>query len=136
MSWKRLCQKLRILKTTCLRVLHDNFEFRKYYLKWVPHAMTENETQCLVTCSEELLQVVRHAKEANFEHLLTGDEHGSITRTFMIRLGLHREPLFGVERHGKFRPKMSGFNYLVDVQHPNGEFDSGLRTKYYHTLSG
>jgi hypothetical protein len=73
-SWKRMWQKLRILKTTCLRVLHDNFEFRKYYLKCVLHAMTENEAQCLVTCSEELLQVVRHAKEANFEHLLAGDE--------------------------------------------------------------
>jgi hypothetical protein len=36
--------------------------------------MTENEAQCRATFSEELLQVVRHAKETNFEHLLTGDE--------------------------------------------------------------
>jgi hypothetical protein len=69
-----MCQKLRIPKTTCLRVLHDDLGFRKYYLRWVPHSMTGNEAQCRVTFSEEPLEVVRHAKETNFEHLLTGDE--------------------------------------------------------------
>jgi hypothetical protein len=36
--------------------------------------MAENEAQCRVTFSEELLQVVHHVKEINFEHLLTDDE--------------------------------------------------------------
>jgi hypothetical protein len=36
--------------------------------------MTENEAQRRATFSEESLQGVRHAKEANFKHLLTGDE--------------------------------------------------------------
>jgi hypothetical protein len=80
--------------------------------------MTENEAQCLITCSEELLQVVRHAKEANFEPLLAGDEPWFHYEDPLIRLGFHRESLFGVERYRKFRPKMSGFDYLVDVQHP------------------
>jgi hypothetical protein len=30
--------------------------------------------QCRVAFCEELLQVMRHAKEANFEYLSTGDE--------------------------------------------------------------
>jgi hypothetical protein len=36
--------------------------------------MTENEAQSRVTFSKELLRVVRHAKETNFEHLVTGNE--------------------------------------------------------------
>jgi hypothetical protein len=36
--------------------------------------MTENEAQCRVTFSDKLLQVVRHAKKTNFEHLSTADE--------------------------------------------------------------
>jgi hypothetical protein len=36
--------------------------------------MTENDAHCRVTFSEELLQVVRHVKETNFEHLSTGNE--------------------------------------------------------------
>jgi hypothetical protein len=36
--------------------------------------MTENEAQCWVILSEQLLEVVRHVKETEFKHLLTGDE--------------------------------------------------------------
>jgi hypothetical protein len=36
--------------------------------------MTEDEAQCRVTFDEELFQVVHHAKEINFEHLLADDE--------------------------------------------------------------
>jgi hypothetical protein len=36
--------------------------------------MTQNESRCLATFSEELLQGVHHAEETNFEHLLTRDE--------------------------------------------------------------
>jgi hypothetical protein len=69
-----ICQKLRIPKITCLRVLHEDLGFRKCYLRLVPHSMTENEAQCRVRFFEELLQVVRHVKETNFEHLLSGNE--------------------------------------------------------------
>jgi hypothetical protein len=71
---KGMCQKLQIAKTTCLRVLHEDIGFRKCYLRWVPHVMTENEAPCRTVFAEELLQVVRHARETNFHNLLTGDE--------------------------------------------------------------
>jgi hypothetical protein len=71
---KRMYQKRMIPKTTCLRVLHEDLGFRKRYLRCDPHSMTWSEAQCWVTFFEELLEVVRHAKETNFEHLLTGDE--------------------------------------------------------------
>jgi hypothetical protein len=73
-SCKRMCSKLRIAKTTCLRVLHDQLGFRKCYFRWIPHALSENQVQCRITFSEELLQVLHHARETNFDNLLTGDE--------------------------------------------------------------
>jgi hypothetical protein len=69
-----MCWKLQIPKTTCPRVLHDDLGFRKSYIRWLPHSLTENEAQGRVIFSKELLQVLCHAKETNFEHLLTGDE--------------------------------------------------------------
>jgi transposase len=42
-SCKRMCQKLRIPKTTCLRVWHEDPGFRKCHLKWVPHSMSGSE---------------------------------------------------------------------------------------------
>jgi hypothetical protein len=47
---------------------------QKMLFKVDSHSMNENETQCRVRFSEELLQVVRQAKETKIEHLLTGDE--------------------------------------------------------------
>jgi hypothetical protein len=35
--------------------------------------MTENDTECCITLSEELLQVVRHAREMSVDNLLAGD---------------------------------------------------------------
>jgi hypothetical protein len=47
---------------------------QKSYFRWILHSMTENKVQCRLTFSEELLQVVRHAKETNIGHLLTSHE--------------------------------------------------------------
>jgi hypothetical protein len=72
---KHMSQKLWIPKTTCLRVLREDHRFKKCSFRWwVPHSMMKSEAQCWVTFSEEFLQVVRHAKETNSEHLLTGNE--------------------------------------------------------------
>jgi hypothetical protein len=40
--WKRTCERLRIAKTTCLRVPPEHIGFRKCYLRWVPHSLNEN----------------------------------------------------------------------------------------------
>jgi hypothetical protein len=37
-------------------------------------ALTDNEAQYPITFAEDLPQVVRHARETNFDYLLTGDE--------------------------------------------------------------
>jgi hypothetical protein len=51
-SCKCMCQKLRFLKTTCLRIFHKDLGLKKCYLRWVLHSITENEAQCQVTMSE------------------------------------------------------------------------------------
>jgi hypothetical protein len=71
---KPMCQKLRMAKKTCLHVLHKSLGFRKCYVRWVPHLMTENEAQSRMVFAEELLQVMRHARETNCDNSLTGDE--------------------------------------------------------------
>jgi hypothetical protein len=72
---------------------------------WVAHSVMDNEAQCRVAFSEEFVQVVRHTKETSFEHLLTGDESWFYYECALIRFGLRRRPLFGLEKHRKFRPK-------------------------------
>jgi hypothetical protein len=57
-----------------LRFAQGSQVHKIYYLRPVLHSVPESEAQCRFTFSEELLQVVRHAKGTNFEHLLTGDE--------------------------------------------------------------
>jgi hypothetical protein len=80
--------------------------------------MTENEAQYRVTFSEDLRQVVRHAKKTNFEHLLTGDESCFYGNHLHDLAGFHREPLFRLEKHKNAVHIMLGFDYLVHVGHP------------------
>jgi hypothetical protein len=70
----RVCQKLRITKTACLRVLHEHLGVRQCYPTWVSHSMSNNGIQCWIAFSEEPLQVVCHARETNFTDILTSDE--------------------------------------------------------------
>jgi hypothetical protein len=69
-----MCLKRRIAKTACVRVLNEHLGLRKCYFRWVLHSITENQAQCRITFSEELLRVVRYARETNVDKLLTGDE--------------------------------------------------------------
>jgi hypothetical protein len=80
--------------------------------------MTENEAQCRVTFSEELSQVVRHAKETNFEHLLGGDELWFYYKYRYDSAWAPSRAIFRFGKHRKFRRKMPGSHYLVDVKHP------------------
>jgi hypothetical protein len=59
------------LKTTYLRVLHEILGFRKWSLRCVLHVMTENDAPCRIIFAEELLQVVRHARETNSSRWLS-----------------------------------------------------------------
>jgi hypothetical protein len=69
-----MCPKGRIAKRTCLRAVHEHLGFIKGYFQWARHSMTENDTQCRITFSEELLQVMRNAREMSINNLLTADE--------------------------------------------------------------
>jgi hypothetical protein len=43
------------------------YRIQEILFKGVLHSMMENKAQCRVTFSDELLQVLGHAKETNFE---------------------------------------------------------------------
>jgi hypothetical protein len=84
---KGMCQKLCIVKTTCMRVMHERLWFRKYSFCWVPHPMTEKEALCRIAFSEELLRVVRHARKRCIKYLLVDDE------SWFYYVSAHRIPI-------------------------------------------
>jgi transposase len=108
-SCKRMCQKLWIPKTTCLRVLNEDLGFRKCYLMLVQRSMMENKVQCQVTFSEELLQVVCYAKETNFEHLLTDNESSFGYDRPQDSAWAPSRATLPIRKHRKVKPKNAGF---------------------------
>ena len=73
-SCKVICKKLRIPKTTCLRVLHDELGLLKRHLRWVPHRLEDSQKALRVAFSHDILEVLRRTQENDFAMLLTGDE--------------------------------------------------------------
>jgi hypothetical protein len=43
LSSKVLCRHFRIAKGTCLRILHDMLDMKKFHLCWVSHALDMNQ---------------------------------------------------------------------------------------------
>jgi hypothetical protein len=80
--------------------------------------MTENETQCRVTFSEELLQVVRHGKETNFEHLLTGDGSWFYDEYHHDLAWASSRATLPTRKAQKIQIKIPGLHCLVDFGHP------------------
>ena len=73
-SCKALCLQFRIVKTTCLRILHDNLGMKKFNLRWVPHALNSNQKAERVTLSHEILAVLESNRRNSFRSVITGDE--------------------------------------------------------------
>jgi histone-lysine N-methyltransferase SETMAR len=73
-SCKCICTKLRIAKTTCLRVLHDDLGLQKFNCRWIPHTLSQEQFQERVDVSEELLRMLQLIGEDHFNTVITGDE--------------------------------------------------------------
>jgi histone-lysine N-methyltransferase SETMAR len=69
-----LCRHFRIVKTTCLWILHDELQWQKFHLRWVPHALSSNQKSERVTYSSLLLEVLEEAQRTGVERVITGDE--------------------------------------------------------------
>jgi transposase len=83
-SCKVLCRKLKIGKATYLRVLHDDLHLEKFNLRDVPHSLEADQKRSRVKFSRELLQILEHNQQYEFEHILTGDE-SCFLNIFIIR---------------------------------------------------
>jgi hypothetical protein len=117
-SCKAMSQKLRIPKTTCLCILHEDLGFRKWLLRWIPHLISENEAQYRAAFFEDLLQVARRAKETNFEYLLTDDESWFYYEYRHDSAWAPSRSTPSTRKAQKIQTKkMPGFHYLVDVRH-------------------
>jgi hypothetical protein len=68
---KCMCKKLRIAKTTCLRVLHEHCWFRNLYFRLVSHSMTEKQAQRHDTFAEKQ---ALSSRETSCDKLVTVDQ--------------------------------------------------------------
>jgi hypothetical protein len=73
-SCKVLSQHFRIVKATCLQILHDNLAMKKFNLRWAPYAWDANQKTERVTLSHELLAVLETSHPTGFQNIITGDE--------------------------------------------------------------
>jgi hypothetical protein len=73
-SCKLICENLRITKTPCLRVLHDELRFVKRNFRWILHGLASSQKALRMAFSHDILKVLRQSKENDFALLLTGDE--------------------------------------------------------------
>jgi hypothetical protein len=73
-SCKGLYRKLKISKTTCVHVLHDDLHLEKFNLRYVPHSLEADQKRSRVELSRELVQILEQDQQYEFEHILTGDE--------------------------------------------------------------
>jgi hypothetical protein len=69
-----LCRKLKIGKTTCLCVLHNDLHLETCNLRDTPHSLEADQKRLPVELSRELLQLLEQDQQYEFEHMLTGDE--------------------------------------------------------------
>jgi transposase len=59
-SCKVLCHRLKIGKTACLRVLHDDLHLEKFNLHYVRHSLDADQKRLRVELPRELLQMLEH----------------------------------------------------------------------------
>jgi hypothetical protein len=73
-SCKVLFCKLKIGKATCLSVLHDDLDLKKFSLRYVPHSLEADQKRSRVELSGEHLHMLEQNSQYEFQHILTGDE--------------------------------------------------------------
>jgi hypothetical protein len=73
-SCKRLCIYFRIAMITCLRILHDVLQVKKFNLRWVPHSLHERQKAERVSLSKDFLRILKENQKTGFANVVTGDE--------------------------------------------------------------
>jgi hypothetical protein len=90
-SCKVLFRHFRIVKTTCLRILHDNLGMKKFNLRWVSHALNSSQKAERVTLSHKILAVLESDRRNSFQNVIIGDE-------FWFFLYYHRDSIWAQSR--------------------------------------
>jgi hypothetical protein len=73
-SYKVLYRKLKIGRTICLHVVHDDLYLEKFNLHSVVLSLAADQKRSRVEPSRELLQILEQDQQYEFEHILRGDE--------------------------------------------------------------
>jgi hypothetical protein len=73
-SCKCLCIHFRIAKTTCLGILHDVLQVKKFNLRSVPHSLDDAQKAERVSLSTGLWRVLKENQKTDFANIIAGDE--------------------------------------------------------------
>jgi transposase len=73
-SCKLLARHFRVTKATCLRILREDLELKRFHLRWVAHTLDSTYKRNRVALSHELLDILRPEQECSSAHVMTGDE--------------------------------------------------------------
>jgi histone-lysine N-methyltransferase SETMAR len=73
-SCKCMCCRLKISKTTCLRVLHEDLGMQKFHCRWVPHELLVEQRNDRLVASEHMLEILESLNGTDFSTIITGDE--------------------------------------------------------------
>jgi hypothetical protein len=111
-SCQVLCNKLKIGKTACLRVLHDDLHSEEFNLWYVRHSLEAGQKRSRVEFSRELLQILKQDQQYEFEHILTGDERWFFLNVFIVHVGPQIQRASLKFRSKKFNLKVPHCDYL------------------------
>jgi hypothetical protein len=100
-SFKVLCRHFRIGKATCLRILHDALELKKFHLRWIPNSLTPNQNGERVTLSAQLLRELEQSQANSFQRVIVGEESWFFVLYPQESVWALREKLFLKESDGK-----------------------------------
>jgi hypothetical protein len=75
-SVRTIADSLGISASTVYLHLVENIGFKNYFLRWVPHMLTEKLRQKRVELSRQLLELLKSQRGVSFRGIVTGDESG------------------------------------------------------------
>jgi hypothetical protein len=104
-SPRSIAERLHVSHAIVLNYLHLSVDFKSFYLRWVPHLLTEDLRQKRKDDAHAMLPLLYAAERNGWHHLVTGDESWFFLIYHHVKCGLCREVMQPQNRDSKFRAK-------------------------------
>ena len=74
MMYIMMQERINIGETALKTILHEHLKFRKVSARWVPHSLTEEQKERLVSWCQFMLEKFDNGKSKHVYDIVTGDE--------------------------------------------------------------